>query len=269
MLDPVRVPDDKVVHDVRVLMKKSRASIKLLKTQIDRESYEKEYCTLREVGRIMQSWRETSVHRKLLKDLKKTHPGLFSRLTDNEKIGLLLGKPEIINEPSQDMKRVLGNIIDLLNRSGYRLRFMSMNNLDPNLIFKELEITYSTVSGCYLKARNYPKDVNLHDLRKKTKDFLYQLFFFRSLNPKIIKGLEKRLDSIGQNLGKYNDHAVLINALGYKYPSGDNNSAINELIVIIKQAQDKYLLKVWPSAFRIFRPGQMLENVLGFKVLAI
>jgi CHAD domain-containing protein len=269
MLDPVKVPDEKVVHDVRVLMKKSRASIKLLKAQMDGDPYSKEFCTLREVGRIMQTWRETSVHRKLLKDLKKKHPELFSHLTENEKISLLLSKPEIESEPSPDMKKDLENIMDLLHKSEYRLRFMSMNDLDPNLIFKELEITYSTVSGYYLKARNYPKDVNLHELRKKTKDFLYQLFFFRSLNAKAIKSLEKRLDSIGQNLGKYNDHAVLINALGYKYPSGDNNSTIDELIVIIKQEQDKYLQKVWPSAFRIFRPGQRLENVLGFKVLVI
>jgi CHAD domain-containing protein len=269
MLDPIKVPDEKVVHDVRVQMKKSRASIKLLKTQMDGESYNKEYHTLREVGRIMQTWRETSVHRKLLKDLKKKHPELFSHLTGNEKISLLLSKPEIVSEPSPDMKKGLENIMDLLHKSEYRLRFMSMNNLDPNLIFKDLEITYSTVSGCYLKARNYPKDVNLHELRKKTKDFLYQLFFFRSLNVKVIKSLEKRLDSIGQNLGKYNDHAVLINALGYKYPSGENNSAVDELIVIIKQEQDKYLQKVWPTAFRIFRPGQRLGNVLGFKVLVI
>ncbi len=269
MLDPVKVPDEKVVHDVRVLMKKSRASIKLLKTQLDGTSYEKEYRTLREVGRIMQTWRETSVHRKLLKELKKKHPELFSHLTNNEKISLLLSKPEIINEPSEDMKKSLENIIDMLHKSDYRLRFIGMNNLDPNLLYKELEITYNTISDCYLKARNYPKNASLHELRKKTKDFLYQLFFFRSLNPKVIKSLEKRLDSIGQNLGKYNDHAVLINTLGYKYPSADNNNDFDELIVIIKQEQDKYLLKVWPSAFRIFRPGQKLANVLGFKVFVI
>ena len=77
MLDPGVVPDEKVVHDVRVLMKKSRATIKLLKTQMDEESFNREYNSFREIGRIMQSWRETSVHRKLLRDLKKKHPGII------------------------------------------------------------------------------------------------------------------------------------------------------------------------------------------------
>jgi len=266
MLDPSAIPGEKVVHDVRVLMKKSRASIRLLKTQMDSASFKREYCTFREAGRIMRSWRETSIHRKLLKDLKKKHPQLFADLADNEKISLLLSKPEMVHAPSPEMKTDLENIISLLHKSGYRLRFSSMNNLDPNLLLAELEIAYNCVSGCYLKARNYTRDVNLHEFRKKTKDFLYQLFFFRSMNPKAIKDLEKRLDSLGQNLGKYNDYAVLIKTLDYRYPSGENNSAIDELIVIIKQEQDKYLMKIWPSAYRIFHPGKKLANIPGFKL---
>jgi CHAD domain-containing protein len=269
MLDPVKVPDEKVVHDVRVLMKKSRASIKLLKTQIDEESYNREYSSLREIGRIMQSWRETSVHRKLLRYLKKKYPELFSHLTDNDKINLLLTKPEIKDEPSSEMKGNLEKIIGLLHKSDYRLRFQNMSNLDPILLLKELDVIYNTLSICYLKARNYPKVANVHLFRKKTKDFLYQLFFFRSLNPKVIKELEKRLDTLAQNLGKYNDYSVLIKTLGYKYTSGESNNALNELAVIIKQEQDKYLSRVWPSAFRILRPGQKLANVLGFKMLVI
>jgi CHAD domain-containing protein len=269
MLDPGVVPVEKVIHDVRVLMKKSRASIKLLKTQIDEESFNKEYLTFREVGRIMCTWRENSVHRKLLTDLKKRFPELFSRLKDNEMINLLLGTQQILNEPSPEMKEGLEKIIGLLHKSVYRLRFRSMNNLDQKLITVELEKTFDNVSSCFLKARNYTKNVNLHEFRKKTKDFLYQLTFFRSLDPKAIKSLEKRIEALGQNLGKYNDYAVLITSLSYTYPSGENSSAIDELIVIIKQEQDRYLLKIWPSAFRIFRPGKKLANLPGFKVPVI
>ena len=269
MLNPGVLPDEKVIHDVRVLMKRSRASIRLLRSQIDEESFNKEYLTFREVGRIMCTWRENSVHRKLIKDLKKRFPELFSRLKDNEKINLLLGKQQILNEPSPEMKEGLEKIIGLLHKSGFRLRFRSMNSLDQKLITGELEKTFDNVSSCFLKARNYNKKVNLHEFRKKTKDFLYQLTFFRSLDPKAIKSLEKRIEAIGQNLGKYNDYAVLIKSLGYTYPSGENSSAIDELIVIIKQEQDRYLLKVWPFAFRIFRPGKKLANLSGFKVPVI
>ena len=265
-LDPDEIPDEIVVHDVRVLMKKSRATVRLLKSQIDEESFNREYSALREVGRIMRSWRETSVHRKLLKYLKKKYPVLFSHLTGNEKVNQLLNKPESEKEPSPEMKRDLENIMSLLHKSDYRWRFRSMNNLDPHLLLKELELTFKAVTGSYLKARNYPRSINIHEFRKITKDFLYQLYFFRSLKPKVIKDLEKRLENIAQNLGKYNDHSVLIKTLDYKYPSPDNSSAADELVVLIKKEQDRYLMKVWPAAFRIFRPGKNLGSVLGFKV---
>ena len=97
--------------------------------------------------------------------------------------------------------------------------------------------TFNTVSACFLKARNYPKKINLHEFRKKAKDFLYQLFFFRSLDPKSIGALEKRIEALGQNLGKYNDYAGLIKSLGYKYPSKENSREIDELIVIIRKSR--------------------------------
>ena len=266
MLDPEMAPGEKVIHDVRVLMKKSRASIKLLNNQMDVESFNKEYFIFREVGRIMRTWRENSVHRKLLKDLKKRFPELFSRLMDNEKINILSGIPQILNETSPEMKKDLVKIIGILHKSIFRIRFHAMKNLDQKLIRGELERTFENVSACFIKARNYTRNINLHRFRKKTKDFLYQLSFFRSLDPKAVKSLEKRIEALAQNLGKYNDYAVLITTLGYTYPSVENSKALDELIIIIKQEQDKYLLKVWPSAFRFFRPGNKLADLPGFKV---
>lgn len=258
-------PDEKMIHDVRVLMKKSRAAIKLLKTQTDEELFNREYSAFREVGRIMSEWRENSVHRKLIKDLKKRFPELFSRLKDNEKINILGDRKQIRNEPSPEMEKDLKAIIGILHKSSFRIRFRAMNNVDQNLIREELERTFDNVSTSFLIARNNAKNTNLHRFRKRTKDFLYQLSFFRFQDPKAIKILEKRIEILGQNLGKYNDYAVLITSLGYSYPSAENSSALDELIVIIKQEQDKYLSKIWPSAFRIFRPGKRLADLPGFK----
>jgi CHAD domain-containing protein len=269
MLALSAIADEKVVHDVRVLMKKSRASMRLIRTQMDVESYSREYLTFREVGRKMRSWRETSVHRKILKEFKKKYPDIISRLEDNEKIGILMKKPESHQDTPTEIKEYLPQISDLLNKSGYRIRFQSMNNLDPKLLLKELEKTYIQVTDCYITARNNPKTTNLHVFRKRAKDFLYQLYFFRPLKPPVIKALEKKLDTLTQNLGRCNDLAVLVNELGYKYSVTDNSPAMDELIIVIRGEQDKYLSKVWPIAYKVFCPGQNLMNVLGFKLLVI
>ena len=100
-----------------------------------------------------------------------------------------------------------------------------MKKIDPQILIKELEITYKQVSHIYLRCRNNPKPQTLHKFRKKSKDFLYQLYIFRPLNPSVIKALEKKLESMTQNLGKFNDLAQIIKVLDYNYKKGSNQPA--------------------------------------------
>jgi CHAD domain-containing protein len=144
-----------------------------------------------------------------------------------------------------------------------------MNLINPQVLLKELEITYNLVSEIYLSCRNNPKPENLHEFRKKAKDFLYQLYIFRPLNSSVIKALEKELDSLTQNLGKFNDINQIIKDLGYNYKAGNNLPAMDELVIMLRETQDRYLAKVWPTAYPIFCPGKRLVNILGFKLLVI
>lgn len=269
LLNRSAVPDEEAVHDIRVLMKKARATARLLSSQVDDELFIKENVAYREIGRMMASSRETSVQRRTLKLLKKENKDLFSGLSENEKVQMLLNKPE--QEPLQDVDEQLriGQINELLNKAAFRLRFYTLDKLNPQLLLKELEKTYIITAEKYLKCRINPKPADLHEFRKRSKDFLYQLYFFRPLNPITIKDLEKKLDILTQNLGKYNDLTQIIRLLDYKPATSDNPSAIDELIVVIKDKQDEYLSEVWPLAYKIFCPGQKLINILGFRLLVI
>ncbi len=263
------VPDEKTVHDIRVLMKKSRAVMKLSAPQLDKTYLDRDFDSLREVGRILCSWRETSVQRKILKELRRENPKIFLRLSENVLLSGMLEKHEPALEPPEEIKSALDQMIDLLIKTGYRIRFQSMNSLDPQLLLKELEITYSNVTDIYLNCRNNPKPATLHKFRKRAKDFLYQLYIFRPLNPSVVRALEKKLDSMTQNLGKFNDLTQLVKDLGYNYKMNENLPAMDELVIRIRGVQDKYLAKVWSSAYQIFCPGKKLVNVLGFKLLVI
>jgi CHAD domain-containing protein len=269
LLNLSAVPDEKAIHDIRVLMKKSRAVLKLIHSQIDDESFQRDYLALRQVGRVLCTWRETSVHRKTLKDIKKEYPDIFLQLEDNEKIMMLMKKPDSLLEVTPESRQDVEQINELLRKAAYRIRFQSMGNLIPQQLLKELEMIYDCVADNYLICRNSPKPANIHEFRKRAKDLLYQLFFFRPLNPSVIKDLEKKLDSITQFLGKYNDLSQIVTILDYKYNALQNAPALDELMVAIREQQDKYLARVWPSAHKIFCPGQKLINVLGFRLLVI
>jgi len=262
-------PDEDAVHDIRVLMKKSRALLKLVAPQLNNGYNDKDILELREVGRIMCSWREKSVHRKLLKDFKKKYPDIFTSLFENEAIRLLLEKRDNISEVTEEVKATIEKIGEHLSKTACRIRFQNMKMVDPQILLKELDSSYIRVADIYLKCRNNPKPKSLHEFRKKAKDFLYQLYIFKPLNPSVIKTLEKKLDNIGNNLGKFNDLAQVIDILGYKYNPDSDQPALDELIIKFREAQDGCIAKVWPSAYQIFCPGQKLVNVLGFKLLVI
>ena len=140
--------------------------------------------------------------------------------------------------------------------------------MDPGILLEQLEKTYLGAGEIYLKCRSNEKMTSIHELRKACKDFLYQLDFFRPMNPSVVKKLEKTLDSLTQELGKYNDLFHLIMSLDYKYKS-NKNPALHKLVIIIRDRQDQHLSKVWPSAFKIFCPGRTLLNVLGYKVVVL
>jgi CHAD domain-containing protein len=263
------VPDDRAVHDIRVLMKKCRAVMRLISSHIDEDSFQRDYEAFRETGRVLSTWRDTSVHRKTLKDLRKNHARLFDSLHENELIEALMKKTLLPAEPSPETRNDLQKIEALLNKAGFRIRFQKIDSMEPKLLLKELENTYNIVVDRYLICRNNPKPENIHLFRKKAKDFLYQLWFFRALNPRVLKAVEKKLDTMTQNLGKYNDLSQLIAALEYKYPGTTESPALDELVILIRKAQDRYLSRVWPVAYKIFCPGKKLFNVMGFRLLMI
>jgi CHAD domain-containing protein len=262
-------PDEKGVHDLRVLMKKARAVLRLTAPQMDQEFSEREIKSLRDVGRKMSLLRESVIIRKTLKDIKKDHPGVFAGLEENETLNQILRKPDAEIIPSEPDELNIEKIREILNKSGFRIRFEPMAGLDPQLLLKGLEMTYNRVTNNYLICRNKPKQSTLHEFRKSSKDLLYQLWFFRPLNPSAIKAIEKRLDAMTQNLGKYNNLAQLIKSIGYNYEYTANQPAMDELAVIIREEQDRYLSRVWPAAHKLFCPGQKLVNILGFKLLFI
>ena len=269
LLKRSELPDEKAIHDVRVLMKKSRALVKLTISQQDNIYFDRNISSLKEVGTIMCSWRETSVQRKLLKSFQRKYPDIFFQLRENSRLTHLLEKNEPVTGSPEELKIALEKIDDLLSKTNYRVRFQSMKSADPQLLLKELDKSFTMIKDIYLLCRNNPKPALMHKFRKKAKDFLYQLVIFRPLNPPVVKALEKKLDSMTQNLGKFNDLTQIIKALGYSYREGSNMPAMDELAVKFREAQDKHLSKVWPAAYQVFCPGQKLVNILGFKLLVI
>jgi len=256
------IPDGNAIHDIRVMMKKQRAAVRLAKPLLDDSVYRREYLSGRETGRILSSWRESNVMRKSMKALRKDYPELFTKLWDNETVQNLLRKPYATWEEAGVQAKAVTQVTEQLTKARYRIRFLSLNEPDFRMLLGEVGQSYQAAARAYLDCRNNTKPRLLHEFRKKSKTLMYQLCFFRHLNPSAVKSLEKRLDTLTRNLGKYNDLDQILGILGYKYGNAANSDVNDELAIVIKDRQDSYLMKVWPAAYRIFAPGKKLQDLL-------
>jgi CHAD domain-containing protein len=257
------VPDDDAIHDIRVLMKKSRAVMKLTRPLVTSDWHDRDFESLKQVGSILSSWRDTSVHRKTLKDLKRKYPALFLQLSDNEKINRLIARPVPAVGPDEQMTIRIKEIEDLLVRTGYRIRFNQMKDINSEGLLIQLKESFEKVRIIYLKCRNNTRPEKIHQFRKLSKDFLYQLWFFRTSANTKIKSASRRMDRLAQNLGKYNDLYQLLLAIEYTYPNEHPNPAMDELVVKIRGLQDGYLIKVWQDAYKCFSPGLTFNQLTG------
>jgi len=174
VLKEAEVPDEKAIHDIRVLMKKTRSILKLAGPQLDNGYNDRDAESLKKVGQITRRWRETSVLRKLLRDFKKENPEIFARLSDNADLNKILGKIEVLSDAPGDLSESTSQINSLITKTSYRIRFQQMHTINPQILIKELDITYRKVVDVYVTCRNNPKSDSLHKFRKRTKDFLYQ-----------------------------------------------------------------------------------------------
>jgi len=257
------VPGDEAIHDLRVLMKKHRAAIRLVKHLLDDDVYQREYGAARETGHLLASWRESAVLRKTVRGLKKDNPGLFVRLHDNERIQGLLRKPYSSWAEAGAQAKTVIEVAERLRKAQYRLRFLSLKDPDMRPLLEGLEESYRIAAAAYLACRNKPAPGLLHEFRKKSKTFMYQLIFFRHMDQPAVKQIEKKLSMMTQNLGKYNDLVQVVKITEYRFGAAGNSDSDDELAVVIRDKQDKYLQKVWPVAYRIFAPGRKLQDLLG------
>ena len=181
LLSQQPLPDDAAIHDIRVMMKKQRAAVRLARPLLEEAVYNREYLAGRETGRILSTWRETAVLRKTIKVLKKENPGLFLKLWDNEKIQNLLRKPYSTWAEAGVQAQAVADVTAQLNKARYRLRFVGLKEPDIRLLLGELDISYRSATAAYLLCRNNTKPRLLHEFRKKCKTFMFQLCYFRYL----------------------------------------------------------------------------------------
>jgi CHAD domain-containing protein len=203
---------DDAVHDIRKSLKRARASLRLLRDSRTDASYRRDNALLRDAARPLTPLRDAKILVELVHELGEESESRRRTKYRQLRRDLQRRRRRMRPQLSADLERSASKVMRVLHsRASSPLRACSVR-LDPLAGF---ERSYKRARKAFAKARKTPRDTQLHELRKRVKDVLYQVEMLRpALEPGRAKRVRKQADAIASCLGDDHDLAVLANEIG-------------------------------------------------------
>jgi CHAD domain-containing protein len=224
---------DASVHSARKELKKARATLRLLRDTLGESAYKRENAALRDAARPLSEVRDGRVLLDALSSLVKYYGVPASALP-------LGGFRRVLNRRhSQLRRRILGAPAPLrgtrktLREARRRASKWHVGRHGWSVLGAGLKRTYSSGRDALERARGEPTNEHLHEWRKQTKYFWYQLQVFEPLWPGPIGQLAQETHKLADLLGDDHDLAVLRERVAETreaFPSAGSHQALLALI---------------------------------------
>jgi CHAD domain-containing protein len=192
---------DLAIHEVRKGVKRVRGLLKLMRPFLG-DAYQKEAKAWRDIGRRLSTLRDAGAIMGEFDQLRANCP---PRLYNPIRRRLLENKREKLH----DATRILATVSDGLKRAETRLKSWPLHGEGFEAIGPGLKRTYRRGFQALRKAQAEPSPENLHDLRKRSKEHLYQLRLLEGLWDRKLIRQEKRVRHLEEMLGSRQNLAVL------------------------------------------------------------
>jgi CHAD domain-containing protein len=194
------------VHDARKELKKTRATLRLVRSRLGKKIYRRENGNLREVSRVLSPRRDVQVLAKACGELKrdfgdagqaKPFEKLQAALLEKQRRWIPLGA-------DQDAKLELA-----LRDACQRVKRWPLKKLKWPDLCCGLRHSYRRGREAMESADHARTNANLHEWRKRAKDLWFQLCLFTRVFPKSSSELVKGLEQLGDYLGDDHDLVML------------------------------------------------------------
>jgi CHAD domain-containing protein len=229
-----KATSDRAVHSARKELKKARATLRLIRDALGRSTYKKENAALRDAARPLSEVRDGRVLVDALNSLVEYSrvPAAALPLT-NFKRALSRRHTElrhkILEEPGP-LRAARKALRDVRSRS----EKWHVGRHGWSVLGAGLKRTYVSGRRAFTQVMATPTDEHLHEWRKQTKYFWYQLQVFAPLGPGPVAEMTEQARQLADCLGDDHDLAVLHARAAQArelFPSAASQRALLQLIV--------------------------------------
>jgi CHAD domain-containing protein len=198
---------DDAVHDIRKSLKRARARLRLLRNSRTEASYRRDNALLRDAGRPLTPLRDAKILVELVDGLSEESESGRAKKYRRLRRDLQRRRRRMRPQLSADLEHSASKVIPVLHSREKSPSRPRSGKVDPLAGFQR---SYKRARKAFAKARKAPRDAELHELRKRVKDVLYQVEMLRpALKRRRAKRVSKHADAIASCLGDDHDLAVL------------------------------------------------------------
>jgi len=199
-------------HEVRKLLKRARARLRLLRELLGTRAYRRENRALRDAGRPLRPIRDAKALLETIDRLSRRGSRNQRRQLADERAFLVARRQRTRRRWDADRgllrasQRAVAAELDRVRRRRGPKRGWSV--LGPGI-----ERVYRAGRRALKTARERASVENLHELRKQTKYLWHSLQMLEPMKPKTMKRLADRAHRLSDALGEDHDLALLVEAL--------------------------------------------------------
>ncbi|HEX4667160.1 MAG TPA: CHAD domain-containing protein [Chthoniobacterales bacterium] len=190
------------VHATRKHIKKLRALLRLIRSEIGQEIFTEENGRLRDVARGFSGSRDARVQLQSLEKLgaqaaqEKNAFAKTSAALEEE----MAAQADTFGPHRREAESILQQMCD-------RLEGWPLDDLEMKDLCCGLRHSYKRGRKCFDEVGAKPTTENFHSWRKRVKDIWYQARLLQNLNQAVIRELAEAAKTLGQRLGDLHDLA--------------------------------------------------------------
>jgi CHAD domain-containing protein len=230
------------IHDIRKRIKKLRGLLRLVRPGFS--GFARENAALRDIGRSLASRRDADVRLATFDRLTKSGPPedfapLRARLVADRDTAHLDETP--VEAPREALLAVFERSHD------WRLK-----GRDHDILVAGLAATRSAARATMAKADRHRHPVEMHDWRKRAKDYWYQTRLLQPAWPEALDPFAAAASTLTEDLGDHHDIGVLADWIA-DLPKGLLSEDLESRLASLAQtAQSELEARIFPLGSRLF-----------------
>jgi CHAD domain-containing protein len=194
------------VHEARKSMKKARAVLRLVRKPLGKQTFRQENGVMRDIGRELAGARDADVMVQTLDGLRDRATGHVGKTALDELRAHLAEQAQGTRVASGRRRAALVREVRALEQ---RVEQWPLGDADWATVRSGMTRSYRAGRKAFARAHADPTVENLHEWRKRAKDFWYHHRLTRDLWPEVMKPYGSAAHELSDVLGDDHDLAVL------------------------------------------------------------